>query len=437
MEWICTTEGKSFERMTDARNSGGIPVETGSPRQTVRGFGACFNELGRIALQRLPEDRRKSVMRELFAPDAANLRFCRVPVGANDFAESWYSLNETPGDYAMACFSLERDRGCILPFIREAQEYAPDLELFASPWSPPTWMKTPAVYNFGRLKDDPRTMEAYALYLELFLRGFAGEGAPVKRLCVQNEVFADQKFPSCLWSGAQMRDFIRDYLGPRLESGGLDTDLWLGTVNGPFIDYEMGNWHGQSLRDFILPVMLDAGAARHVKGFALQWGAKHILPHLSAQYPEVEIIQSECECGDGSNAFASVFYVFDLLWQYFRAGATAFTYWNFALETDCVSTWGWKQNSLVTVDPAGGEARYNPEFYLMKHLSAYVRPNACALDVSGRWAAYSMAFANPDGGRVYVLANPTDTEQRVEIHRRSYLLAPRSLHTLYYAKDEM
>lgn len=432
MVWLCTTEQNPMAERSPEPGSDGIALAFGAEKQTLRGFGACFNELGWIALQKLPSETRLHVMESLFSPTHANLRFCRVPIGANDFASSWYSLDEQDGDFAMEHFSLARDERHLLPFIRQAQGFAPDLELFASPWSPPTWMKQPPVYNFGRLRNDGPTLEAYALYLEKFLHGFAAAGAPVRRLCVQNEVFADQKFPSCLWSGAQMRDFIRDHLGPRLAMAGLDTEIWLGTINGPFMDYEMGDWHSQNLSEFIAPVMLDEGAAKHVKGFALQWGAKHILPHLAAQYPDVERIQSECECGDGSNAYRSVFYMFDLMWQYFHGGATAFTYWNFALEADAVSTWGWRQNSLVTVDAQTGEARFNPEYLLLKHFSAHIPAGSRYVETTGRWAAYSMAFRTPGGELICTLANPLNQTVTLTAAGQRYALPAHSVNTLRF-----
>ncbi|NLO85936.1 MAG: glycoside hydrolase family 30 protein [Clostridiales bacterium] len=431
MRWIMTTEERPFEEVAlSNNNTTAIPIDLGEEKQSIHGFGACFSELGRDALMKLPQETRLEAMEELFSPEYMGFNFCRVPIGANDFASSWYSLNENEGDLAMEHFSIERDKQCILPFIREAKKFSPDLELFASPWSPPTWMKQPPVYNFGRLKNTDENLDAYALYFQKFLEAFAAEGAAVQRLCVQNEVFADQKFPSCLWDGTQMRDFIRDHLGPRLAENGLDTEIWLGTINGPFFDFEMGNWHGQSFNDFIGTVMMDEKAASYIKGFALQWGGKHILSEIEAQYPDVEIIQSECECGDGSNEYKSIFYVYNLMWNYLRAGATAFVYWNIALEADAVSTWGWKQNSLLSVDAKDGTLKHNPEFYIMKHLSSFVKPGAHLLTTSGRWAANSMAFRNEDGSLVYIVVNPFEEIINVTIDGQTFALAPRSLSTM-------
>lgn len=123
----------------------------GESYQTIDGFGGCFNELGYIALKKIPNDKKEEVFRNLFDPEECNFTYCRLPIGANDYAESWYSLNETKGDYEMKNFSIERDKECLIPYIKEAEKYSGELNLFASPWSPPTWMKFPEVYNFGTL----------------------------------------------------------------------------------------------------------------------------------------------------------------------------------------------------------------------------------------------------------------------------------------------
>ena len=50
-----------------------------------------------------------------------------TPIGANDFSLGWYSLNETPGDYAMQDFGIARTRDCLIPFIKAAMKYQPKL----------------------------------------------------------------------------------------------------------------------------------------------------------------------------------------------------------------------------------------------------------------------------------------------------------------------
>src|SRR6516164_1013693 len=112
------------------------------PDQTSEGFGACFNELGWTSLQTLSDDDRESVLHELFHPtDGACFTYCRIPIGANDFATEAYSYDETDGDFELKHFSIDHDRKTLVPFIRAALRHQPNLRLWASPWSPPSWMK--------------------------------------------------------------------------------------------------------------------------------------------------------------------------------------------------------------------------------------------------------------------------------------------------------
>nr|AIA85667.1 CAZy families GH30 protein [uncultured Bifidobacterium sp.] len=63
-------------------------------------------------------------------------------------------------------------------------------------------MKFPKAYNFGRMVMTPENLTAYADYFVRYIRAYRDRGIRITQLHVQNEVFADQKFPSCLWSSA-------------------------------------------------------------------------------------------------------------------------------------------------------------------------------------------------------------------------------------------
>ena len=158
---------------------------TGERGQTLRGFGGTFNELGYRAISALSEADQETVYRELFSPDELNFRVNRSAVGANDFATSWYSYDETPGDYALEHFSVERDEERVIPFIREAQRYQDDMVLHCSPWSPPTWMKNPPAYNFGTLVMTQENLDAYAQYFVRFVQAYAERGITVTQVPIR------------------------------------------------------------------------------------------------------------------------------------------------------------------------------------------------------------------------------------------------------------
>lgn len=382
----------------------------GDSFQTIDGFGGCFNELGYRALNKLSKEKQEEVLKNIFSPSESNFTYCRLPIGASDYAESWYSLNETEGDYAMEHFTIERDKGCLIPYIKAAEKHSGGLTLFASPWSPPVWMKYPKAYNFGTLIWTEENLNAYALYFKKFVEAYAEEGLTLHQIHIQNEPIADQKFPSCVWSGEHMRDFIKDYLGPLFQKSGLNTEIWLGTINAPYDNYgHQPAWHTTNYNHMANIVLSDPKAKSYISGVGYQWGGKNAIQQTHIAHPDMKLAQTENECGDGKNSWDYAEYVFCLMWHFFINGVSSYTYWNMILEEGGVSTWGWYQNSMVTVTQ-DGQIQYNPEYYLMRHFSQYIKKGAVLLGLAGDFAGNALAFQNTDGSIVIEILNPFDFE---------------------------
>ena len=100
-------------------------------------------------------------------------------------------------------------------------------------------------------------------------------------------------------------------------------------------------------------------------------------------------------------------------------------YWNISVNQGGMSTWGWAQNSLVSVDDATKSFRYNHDYYLMKHLSHFVRPGAKYLETAS-YTGYEnqLAFANPDGSIVVVVHNDLCEEMPVRVVIGNRMIAP-------------
>lgn len=387
-----------------------IVIDPTDTLQRIEGFGACFNELGWVALSGLDPDDRQRIMKDLFQPGAGcSFNLCRMPVGANDFSIDWYSYCETDGDYDMVDFSIERDRQTLIPFIRNALEYNPELQIWASPWSPPTWMKHNRHYACrpnpmrNDLAGDPKTnregsnmfiteplyYEAYARYFARFIESYRDEGIHIFAVAPQNEFNSCQVFPSCTWTAASLRDFIGTYLGPEMER--LHVGIILGTL-------ERENY---LLADTVLS---DPDAGQYVDWVGFQWRGKGAVSDVHNRYPDMKLIQTESECGDGKNDWTYCLYTWDLMKHYLRNGANAYEYWNIALVEDGLSRWGWRQNSLLSVDCQNGTYKYNHEYYLMKHVAGFVERGARLLRTTGNFDD-ALAFVNPDGKLVVVLVN--------------------------------
>jgi glucosylceramidase len=255
-------------------------------------------------------------------------------------------------------------------------------------------LKHPRAYNYGTLVWERKHLAAYALYFVKFVQAYAREGVRIAQIHPQNEVVADQKFPSCLWTGAQLRDFIRDHLGPAFARAGLNCEIWLGTLNTD--DYNA----------FPFTVLSDPRANSYVAGVGFQWAGKAAIQRTHAAWPEKRLMQTENECGDGLNTWAYAHYVFGLIQHYISNGANAYVYWNMVLPEGGLSTWGWRQNSMITVDIKRQRLTYRPEFYVMRHLGQFVEPGAHRMGLAGTWAGIAVAFRNPRGSTVIVMHNP-------------------------------
>lgn len=433
IKWFCTTPDSVWQQLELQQTEAGQDTLeiTEDKKQTIEGFGGCFNELGWIALSKIDEETRNKILDEIFLPNKGlNFNFCRIPIGANDYAAEWYSYNETPGDYDMKYFSIERDYLYLIPYIKEAQKRNPHLKFFASPWSPPTWLKFPRAYNFGTLIWKKEILIAYALYFLKFIKAYEKEGIKISQIHIQNEPMSTQKFPSCIWTGEQLREFIRDYIGPLFEKEGVDTKIWLGTLNGPEVDER---FLYTRYDDYANLVLSDAEARKYIEGVSYQWAGKYAIQQTHESWPEIKLMQSENECGDGENTWEYARYIFELFRHYFNNGVSYYIYWNMVLEPKGMSTWGWKQNSLITINSSDKNVIYNPEFYVMKHFSHFIKPGAVRLKAKGHWTGNSVVFQNPNDELVVVVGNCMKRERTFSFKfgNRSFnvLLKPNSFNT--------
>ncbi len=390
-----------------------LEIMLNDPQQTMVGFGGAFSEKGWQGISSLPEVMQQEILSAIFSADTgANFNIARTPLGASDFALDWYSYDETPGDFSLQNFSIENDRTTLIPYIRAAMQHQPDLKIWASPWSPPTWMKTNRHYamapawpgqpsngiqanQIGSEGNDyfiqeQRYFETYARYFRRYVEEYKKAGIPVFAVMPQNEFNSAQPFPSCCWTPEGLARFI-PYLGAEMDK--VNVDVLLGTLERDNPD----------LLDRVLAV---APAKQVIKGVGVQWAGKAALPFIAKRHPKLSIWGTEHECGTGANDWHYTRYAWGMIKTYLQQGASAYHYWNIALTTDHFSTWGWPQNSLVTVDPASNSYRFNHEYYLMKHFSHFINRGAKFLPATSFLGFENqLAFQNPDQSIVLVIHN--------------------------------
>ncbi|RYF34038.1 MAG: glycosyl hydrolase, partial [Cytophagaceae bacterium] len=187
-----------------------------------------------------------------------------MALSGNVTALDAYSLDDAPGDYDLRDFSIARDRKQLIPFIKAAMEVRPTLRSWASPWSPPAWMKTNNSYSQGSLKWEPAILKTYANYFTRWVEAYEKENINIYAITPQNEPNILSPYPSCLWSGAQLREFIGDYLGPALNERKSNVQLWVGFNGDPFNG-------GDNVNDRLITVLDDPKANRFLTGIGFQY----------------------------------------------------------------------------------------------------------------------------------------------------------------------
>jgi glucosylceramidase len=166
-----------------------IAIRPQQQYQEILGFGAAFTDAACYTFNRMPEDKRASLMQEMFAAQEMNLSMCRTCIGASDYSTHAYTYDEGEADPDLKRFSIKQDQEYILPVLRQARKINPDLFLFSTPWTPPGWMKSNKSMLGGNMQR--KSMAAYAKYFGKFLRAYADDGVPIQAVTVQNEVDTD------------------------------------------------------------------------------------------------------------------------------------------------------------------------------------------------------------------------------------------------------
>jgi glucosylceramidase len=408
---VTSAQGAYWKVGTLTEVTGGttdVTINDSSVLQNWNGLGGTFNEAGWNALSVLTAGERAAAIKLLFdATDGARFVYGRIPIGASDYATDRYTLNETAGDTTMARFSIDRDKQALIPYIQAALAVKPDLHLWASPWTPPTWMKDNNAMDGGHMREDATNFQALALYIARFVEEYAKLGIKIEAVHPQNEPNYETRYPSCLWTAAGMATFIGSYLGPAFASRMLSTEIYLGT---------MSNADSGKDGTILSTVNGNATATPYVKGFGLQW---NMLPSVAGlKSRNLPIVQTEHKCGNypwnpsgfpafnpdrPPNDYAYAVESWGYIRDWIKAGVNVYSAWNMVLDTagkNLDSQRPWPQNALLTVDTAAKRLTATPAYFVFRHVSQYADPGGKVVATSGGDA---LAFKNPDGTSVAVV----------------------------------
>ncbi|MBX3421929.1 MAG: hypothetical protein KF752_10290 [Pirellulaceae bacterium] len=389
-----------------------VEVDASKRRQSILGLGASLEHATCENLSKLSTSARDDVLRRLVDPEyGIGMNLMRVCIGASDFiGEPYYTYNDVPEgqtDPELENFSIDSDRRYVLPIIQRAIQLNPNLLIFASPWSPPAWMKDSGRLGTGSLK--PEYYATWAKYLLKFIEAYQQAGVPIYAITVQNEPqHTDLNYPTTLWTGEQQRDFIRDHLGPLFKQHGITTRIWC--------------WdHNWNQLEFPLAVLEDPQAAQYVDGTAFHHyeGRVQAQSQLHQRYPNKSIYFTEGSVFRTRGALQLI----DIL----RNWARSYNAWVVMLDEHRRPNRGPHSASATCIELLDdGQVRYNFDYYMQGQFMKFIRRGAVYIESSESdlRSFRNVVLQNPDGQLVMVAGNSSRQPQRFVVEfERQWLVA--------------
>jgi hypothetical protein len=100
-----------------------------------------------------------------------------------------------------------QDTGHIIPVIKDALAINPNLQIVASPWSAPAWMKdnNSMIGNTTGTPSKllPQYYQAWADYFRKWIQAYQGQGIPIRSVTPQNEpLYSPTNYPGMAWDSA-------------------------------------------------------------------------------------------------------------------------------------------------------------------------------------------------------------------------------------------
>lgn len=413
------------ERFNDNRLPS-ILLDDSKKFQIVLGFGGAFTEAGAVTYFKLSPQNRRKIIKAYFDPEVGHgYTLCRTHINSCDFSLGNYAYAEVAGDTNLTNFSIERDEKYLIPFIKEARKKAGNnLKIFASPWSPPAWMKTTGKMNEGgKLKPEYRS--TWARYYCLYIKAYQEKGIPIWGITVQNEPEATQPWESCVYTAEEERDFVRDYLGPTL------TQEDLSHLNVVIWDHNRNRLYERAK-----VVLDDPKAAQYVWGVGFHWYAGDNFDNLQLvhdAYPEKKLLFTEgtyfpfsmanIETWNAGERYAESM-IKDL-----NRWTVGWVDWNLLLdETGGPNHVGNYCFAPIHADTKNDSLYFMSSYYYIGHFSRFIRPGAVRIIcASTHDNLETTAFLNTDGKIALVVLNRTDNDISFAIKYKNKAAEAKSL----------
>lgn len=380
-----------------------IFVDPSHTFQTFLGIGGAITDAAAETFYKLPRDKQAEILRAYYdTTNGIGYTLARTNINSCDFSSDTYNYVKDK-DTSLKSFDIAHDEKYRIPLIKEAIKAAGGkLTLFASPWSPPAWMKdNNDVLHGGHLK--PEYYETWARYFVKFIQHYQQDSIPIWGMTIQNEPMAVQRWESCIYTADQERNFIKNNLGPTLQKAG-------------FGDKKIIIWdHNRDLMyQRASTVLNDPGAAKYVWGVGFHWYVHddfENVKRVAEAFPDKHLMLTEA-----CNGPFDMHQINDWKWgehygrsmvHDFNNGAVGWTDWNILLDQQGGPNH--VQNfcfAPIHGNTATGQLIYTNAYYYIGHFSKFIRPGARRIiSSSNRDSLQTTAFINPDGKLAVIVLN--------------------------------
>ena len=398
-------KGQPFE------NEVSVFVDPDKTFQAYFGIGAALTDAAAETFYKLPKEQQDEFLKACFNKEQGiGYTVGRTNINSCDFSSDMYTYVKE-GDKELNSFDISHDKKYKIPFIRAVmQASGGKLNLFASPWSPPAFMKdNNDMLQGGKLK--PEFYNSWAMYFTKFIKAYEKEGVPVWGITIQNEPMAKQRWESCIYTAEEEKEFLKKHLGPVMEKEGLkDKKIIVWDHNRDLI-YQRAQTYFN-----------DPEASKYIWGIGFHWyedwsGGTPMYDNVrkvNEAFPDKHIFFTE-GCAESFNA--TRYNAWSLGEEYgrsmitdFNNGMVGFTDWNILLD----ETGGPNHVQNFCFAPVHGDTKsgkliYTNAYYYIGHFSKFIDPGAKRIiSSSSRSQLLTTAFKNENGKIVVIVMNQGD-----------------------------
>ncbi|WP_035468354.1 glycoside hydrolase family 30 protein [Algoriphagus mannitolivorans] len=395
-----------------------ILVDPETSFQSIDGFGYTLSQGSAKHLLSMEDSARSSILEELFGKkgNAIGVSYLRLSVAASDLNEFPFSYNDLEDSLAtdpeLEHFSLSYDTLDVIPVLKEILKINPDLQLMASPWSPPAWMKDNKDTRGGSLLEEFEP--AYAKYLVKYIQAMQKEGIRIHALTIQNEPLHPGNNPSLLMLPEQQARFIGQHLGPAFQEAGISTKI---------IVYD----HNADRPDYPIAVLSDSLANPFIDGsaFHLYGGKIEALSDVHQAFPDKNIYFTEQWVGaPGDLAGDLAWHTKNLIIGGTRNWARTVLEWNLSSNPSLTphTDRGGCDRCLGAITIDGNEVTRNSAYYIIAQASKFVEPGSVRIDSNELDGLSHVAFQRPDRKKVLIVLNDSKEKQVFEIKEKEKVI---------------